>query len=186
MKHLTQFHGQRTQGGDCGPTSLAQAVLASTNGKVEFTTAQLRKFGNIPDRKDSKGNVTFSTFPEDLRDAYRGARERAEELGWDLGKFQIHENEPFQVMRDALNNGKSVILSIDYSVINKEEPKASGDRKFMGNHSISILPPLNFSGAIEIHDPLCDGRTRTFNGKPYTYPDGATVVDSGVLRRAAE
>lgn len=71
------------------------------------------------------------------------------------------------IARDALRAGHIVLVAIHYPYINANYPTLSGDKRFKGEHSLSLFGWWRGRYRnTRSHDPLFDGRTRSWGTAP--------------------
>jgi hypothetical protein len=97
-----------------------------------------------------------------------------------------HFGDSFAIARDALIAGHGVSACIDYAFINGDAPELSGQKTFTGGHHVGLLGWTaddamvgGFNSTIA-HDPLFDGRTKSWG----TAPKGPQLARARVYRGA--
>lgn len=94
---------------------------------------------------------------------------------------------PVSGVYEALQAGHIVLLAVSYASINELYPEYSGQRDFMGQHSIALEgyrrrdPRIGYRNSTRSHDPLYDGRCRDWG----CAPRGPQLVPMRMARLAA-
>lgn len=198
---LSAFEGSR----NCACAVAAGVVEWATRGAQQPTHHDFRITAGNP--KNSAGDPIGLSSKQVLQ-AYL-------HFGVDATR---HFGASFAVAREALQNGHAVSLCIDYPFINANARKLSGQKTFKSGHHVALLgwtpddPQTGGANSTVVHDPLFDGRTKSWGTAPLgpqvapfpvyrgamgafrvggpTYAQGSPIgVDSGVfliVRRAPE
>jgi hypothetical protein len=166
---LSAFEGSR----NCACAVAAGVVEWATRGAQQPTHHAFRIAAGNP--KDGAGDPIGLSSKQVLQ-AYL-------HFGVDATR---HFGASFAVAREALQNGHAVSLCIHYPFINANAPKLSGQKTFKSGHHVALLgwtpDDLQVGGANStvVHDPLFDGRTKSWG----TAPLGPQVAPFPVYRGA--
>lgn len=175
-----QLRGGPTQGEDCGVVSTAIALDFITCGQVDRGVRQIRRSMGVPSGP-TRTLDQVTALREFALSEERLARLR--ERGLRLPRVRRRVLVPFEEARDALREGRGVIIPLAYHVVNRRAPRLSGDRAFMGMHSVFSAAIRERDGARQwlIHDPLYNvpGEVR----RPV--PTGPQWWPEWLVRRAA-
>ena len=164
-KHQRQLNGTPTAGEDCGVRSTSMAIDFATKGKTVPTMTALRtrmgvKTGATNTAQQKQGAESYNTSAE------TGGRKPI--------KATRYVGAPWSVFVGPLKNGNvAVVLSLSYKVINNKKPNLSGDKAFMGNHSVMFLGSRQTAnGVTEVlsYDSLYDGRRTGIPKGPQWWP----------------
>jgi hypothetical protein len=150
----TQLAGGPTQGEDCGVVAAAIALDFMTCGKVDKGVRQLRRAMGVesgPTRTVDQETAlrAFALDPERIA--------RLRERGFRPPRVRRRVLVPFEVAREALRRGHGLVIPLSYRVVNRKRPGLSGDRGFLGMHSVfaaAIREDGDGSRSWLIHDPL--------------------------------
>jgi hypothetical protein len=166
---LSAFEGSR----NCACAVAAGVVEWATRGDQQPTHHDFRIAAGNP--KNSAGDPIGLSSKQILQ-AYV-------HFGVDAKR---HFGASFAMAREALQAGHVVSLCIDYPFINANAPKLSGQKTFKSGHHVALLgwtpddPHVGGANSTVVHDPLFDGRTKSWG----TAPLGPQVAPFPVYRGA--
>jgi len=163
-KHQRQLNGTSTAGEDCWVRAVSMAIDFATKGHAVPTVAAVRARAGVPTGAGNTANQ------EKAAESYDTSKETG---GRKPVKFDRRVAAPWADATGPLQNGdKAVVVSLSYRVVNEKKPTLSGDRAFMGNHSIMFLGSRQTAAGVEVKawDSLYDGRRTGIPKGPQWWP----------------
>jgi hypothetical protein len=83
--------------------------------------------------------------------------------GVDSDRYSVGD---LSIAKQALKDGHALGIAIHYPYINANYPKLSGQLTFKGEHFLCLFGWYEFAPHTNAHDPLFDGRCRTWGCAP--------------------
>lgn len=168
-----QLTGIPTEAADCGVRSVSMVIDWATRGqKVPSVKAIRKRMGLSP-------IAAKATNPLDWDKAIKSYDTPAELAG----KYERLTGTPilagqWETIVDHLDDGKMVILAVDYGVLRRIARRKTGSPSFSGLHAIPFKGKDTKGRTID-YDPLFDGR---YQG----CPDGPVKIPLSKVREASE